>query len=107
MSAHADSTRTVTAKATTLPPNRAQAQVSGSQLRSRHDQARLAPRAGHDRHEQRREPMNKGHAWDILTGYVSEETLRVVTAINGYTLGTLEDVLHAVTGFRSFDQLED
>lgn len=49
--------------------------------------------------------MNKGHAWDILTGYVSEETLRVVTAINGYTLGTLEDVLYAVTGFRSFDQL--
>lgn len=50
--------------------------------------------------------MNKGRAWDILTGYVSEETLQVVTAINGYTLETLEDILYAVTGLRSFDQLE-
>lgn len=45
-------------------------------------------------------------AWDYLTEreIVSEETLRVVSAINGYSLETLTDVLYAVTGYRTFKQ---
>lgn len=47
-------------------------------------------------------------AWDTLINMgVSEETLQIITAINGYTLETLEDVLYAAYGYRSFDQLED
>ena len=47
-------------------------------------------------------------AWDTLEGLgVSEQTLQLITSINGYTIDTLEDVLYAHTGYRSFDQLED
>ena len=48
-------------------------------------------------------------AWEYFTDYlnVSEETLKVVTAINGYNLETLEDVLYAVSGYRSFEQVEN
>lgn len=47
-------------------------------------------------------------AWDTLLEIgVSEQTLRVVTLINGYTVETLEDVLYAYAGYRSFDQLDD
>jgi len=47
-------------------------------------------------------------AWDILINLgVSEQTLQVVTRINGYTMETLKSVLYTVTAFRSFDQLED
>lgn len=47
-------------------------------------------------------------AWDyLLECGVSEETLQVVTCINGYTLETLEDVLYAKFGYRSFDLDED
>ena len=46
-------------------------------------------------------------AWDTLLAQgVSEQTLQVVTSINGYTLDTLQDVLYAHTGHRSFDQIE-
>lgn len=52
--------------------------------------------------------MNTEQAWDALTGQgISEETLQIVTSINGYTVDTLEDVLYAATGYRSFEQLED
>lgn len=53
--------------------------------------------------------FTKEEAWDYLidNGIASEETLRVVTAINGWSLGTLEDVLYATTAYESFDQLED
>lgn len=45
-------------------------------------------------------------AWDTLTMLgVHEQTLQIVTNINGYTMETLEDVLYAHTGYRSFDQL--
>lgn len=48
------------------------------------------------------------NAWDALIDMgVSEDTLRVVTSINGYSVDTLEDVLYATTGYRSFEQLED
>lgn len=51
--------------------------------------------------------FNTETAWDYLleNGMVSEETLKVVTTINGYSLETLEDVLYAVSGYRSFEQL--
>lgn len=46
-------------------------------------------------------------AWDtLLEQGVSEQTLQIVTSINGYTLDTLQDVLYAHTGYRSFDQLD-
>lgn len=45
-------------------------------------------------------------AWDYLieNGLASEETLQVVTNINGYSLDTLESVLYAVEGYHSFSQ---
>lgn len=35
---------------------------------------------------------------------VSEETLQIVTDINGYNQQTMEDILYAKFGYRSFDQ---
>lgn len=53
--------------------------------------------------------MTKDDMWDYLiyNGHASEETLQVVTNINGYSESTLEDVLYATTGYQSFKQLED
>lgn len=47
-----------------------------------------------------------GQYWNELieNGVCSEETLNVVTSINGYTIDTLDDVLYAVTGYRSWEQ---
>lgn len=46
--------------------------------------------------------------WEELENLgVSEQTLQIVTDINGYSQDTLLDVLYAHTGFRSFKQLED
>ena len=45
--------------------------------------------------------------WDMLIDMgVSEETLQIVTAINGYNQQTMEDILYAKFGYRSFDQLD-
>ena len=43
--------------------------------------------------------------WNILIEDcgVSEETLRIITNINGYNSQTLHDVLYAVAGERLFD----
>lgn len=50
---------------------------------------------------------NLNEKWDILVEMgVSEETLDIITSINGYNLQTLEDVLYAKFGYRSFEQLE-
>lgn len=53
--------------------------------------------------------MSVEEAWDYLieTGLASEETLQVVTSINGYSLDTLESVLYATAGYHSFDQYLD
>lgn len=53
--------------------------------------------------------MDRMHEmWDKLEALgVSEETLQVVTDINGYSEETFEDILYVVTGYRSFDQLAD
>lgn len=45
-------------------------------------------------------------AWETLLDMgTSEETLKVITSINGLTLETLEDVLYAQYGYHHFDQL--
>lgn len=52
--------------------------------------------------------MDKNEMWDaLIVEGVTEQTLQIVTAINGYSTETMEDVLYAATGYRSFDQLED
>ena len=53
--------------------------------------------------------MSIQEAWDYLieNGLASEETLQVVTSINGYSLDTLESVLYATAGYHSFDQYLD
>lgn len=47
--------------------------------------------------------------WDYLIEncIVSEETLKIVTSINGYNEKTFNDVIYAVTGYRSLEQLID
>ena len=45
--------------------------------------------------------------WNTLIEMgVSEQTLDIVTDINGYNRETLEDVLYVYAGYRSFDQLD-
>ena len=53
--------------------------------------------------------MDTNEMWDYLvdTVGISEETLRIVTDVSGYSTDTLEAVLYAVTGYRNFDQLEE
>jgi hypothetical protein len=45
--------------------------------------------------------------WDYLQEScgVSEQTLTVVTSINGWHLEALEDILYVVTGYRTLDQV--
>lgn len=46
--------------------------------------------------------------WEELENLgVCEQTLQIVTDINGYSKETLLDILYAHTGYRNFDQLED
>jgi len=49
--------------------------------------------------------MNKelNKLWDLLVNYelASEETLKLVTCLNGYNLETMESVLYALTGYHS------
>lgn len=44
--------------------------------------------------------------WDFIVDYlgVSEETLKIVTSINGYNEETLNDVIYAVSGYHSMEQ---
>ena len=53
--------------------------------------------------------MEKLHEmWDKLEELgVSEQTLQIVTDINGYNEETMLDILYAATGYRNFDQLEE
>ena len=47
-------------------------------------------------------------AWDKLEELgVSEETIQVVTSINGYNMKSMEDILHVTVGYNSFEQLEE
>lgn len=44
--------------------------------------------------------------WDLLVNYelASEETLQLITRLNGYSLETMERVLYALTGYHSYEQ---
>ena len=52
--------------------------------------------------------ISKEDLWDkiIEKGIATEETLRVVTSINGYTVETLNDVIYAQTGYSDLESLE-
>ena len=44
--------------------------------------------------------------WDTLLDIgVYEQTLQIVTDINGYSEQTMKDILYSVTGCKDFDQL--
>ena len=44
--------------------------------------------------------------WDTLLKIgVSEQTLQVVTDINGYNEETMRNILYSVSGYNDFDQL--
>lgn len=46
--------------------------------------------------------------WDKLIEMgVCEQTLQIVTSINGYSEETLNDVLYAYAGYNDFDQLKE
>ena len=47
-------------------------------------------------------------AWDIMVDseIATENELRLVSNINGYNFESMESVLYAKTGLRSFEQLE-
>lgn len=50
--------------------------------------------------------MTKDKMWDRLEELgVSEQTLQIVTDINGYSEETMCDILYAHTGYRNFDQI--
>jgi hypothetical protein len=49
---------------------------------------------------------NEIYAYIIDNGIASEEALDLITNINGYSVDTLNDVIYALTGYRSMEQLE-
>lgn len=53
--------------------------------------------------------MNVNEMAEFLIDVVglSDETLNIVVSINGYTVDTMEDILYAATGYRSFDQYDE
>ena len=50
--------------------------------------------------------MDTNDMWDFLIDYeiATEDELRLVTSINGYSQDTMEAVLYSRTGYRDFDQ---
>ena len=53
--------------------------------------------------------LTEDDMWTILSEHigVSEETIRCVTDINGYSKDTMEDILYVMTGYRNFEQAQD
>jgi len=53
--------------------------------------------------------MNKEQMWDYLNenNIATEDEMRLVTCINGYSEETMLSILYARTGYRAFEQLED
>lgn len=52
--------------------------------------------------------MATNEMWERLEELgVSEQTLQIVTDINGYNHETMLDILYAHTGYRNFDQLDN
>ena len=55
----------------------------------------------------KQQDMTLGKKWDkLLEIGVEEQTLQVVTAINGFNHETLEDILYCITGYRDFNELQ-
>jgi hypothetical protein len=51
--------------------------------------------------------MDKNKLWDkLLDMGISEQTLRVVTNINGFSEETLNDILYSEFGYRDMEQVE-
>lgn len=50
--------------------------------------------------------MNLEQYYDYLINYelVSEETLSIVTSLNGYNEKTLDDLLYVISGYRDIEQ---
>ena len=47
-------------------------------------------------------------AWDTLIDLgVSNQTLEIVTSINGYNMEVMTDILYVYTGYTNFEQLND
>ena len=48
-------------------------------------------------------------AWNYMTetGIATEDELKLVTCINGFSIETLESILFARTGYRSVEQIRD
>lgn len=50
--------------------------------------------------------MDKDQMWETLTTLgVDEQTLQIVTCLNGYSTEVMTDILYAHTGLRSFEQI--
>lgn len=47
--------------------------------------------------------------WDYLIDnqIASEESLQLLTNVNGFSLDTLEDALYALTGYHSLEQIKE
>jgi len=56
--------------------------------------------------ENKFENMTIDEYWDnLISNYIAtEDELKLVTSINGYTIETLDDVLYVRTGYRSWEQ---
>lgn len=50
--------------------------------------------------------MTINEMWDTLLNIgVSEQTLQIVTDINGYNEQAMKDILYSITGYNDFNQL--
>jgi len=50
--------------------------------------------------------LNNTWQYMVDADIATDDTLRVITSINGYNIDTLNDVLYAVTGYRDINQLK-
>lgn len=53
--------------------------------------------------------MTVDELWEDLLdrGIASEEEMKLVTCINGFTVQTLNDILYARTGYEDIEQLDE
>tara|TARA_R100001129_G_scaffold164435_1_gene130628 strand:+ start:566 stop:799 length:234 start_codon:yes stop_codon:yes gene_type:complete len=51
----------------------------------------------------------RDNLYDYLVeyGHATEEEIRLVTSINGYSLDSLESILYSRTGYRTLEQIEE
>ena len=51
----------------------------------------------------------KDEVWDyiIMNAIATDDELRLVTCINGYSVESMESVIYARTGYNSFEQLQE